>query len=103
MELAIRYRGRQATSEEVVLIRRLIAENPDDSRRALSVKLCKALNWVQPNGTLRDMVCRGYMLALHRAGDRKGAGKAFGRYFECWPGDVIGGNATQELAAEIED
>jgi Druantia protein DruA len=68
MELPIRYRGRQASSQEVALIRRLIAENPDDSRRALSVKLCKALNWVQPNGALRDMVCRGYMLALHRAG-----------------------------------
>jgi hypothetical protein len=68
MELAIRYRGRQATSGEVALIRRLIAENPDDSRRASSVKLCKALNWVQPNGALRDMVCRGYMLELHRAG-----------------------------------
>jgi hypothetical protein len=68
MELAIRYRGRQATSKEVALIRRLIAENPDDSRRGLSVKLCKALNWVQPNGTLKDMVCRGYMLQLHCAG-----------------------------------
>jgi hypothetical protein len=68
MDLPIRYRGRQATSEEVVLIRRLIAENPDDSRRALSVKLCKALNWVQPNGAFKDMVCRGYMLQLHRAG-----------------------------------
>ena len=68
MELPIRYRGRQATSEEVVFIRRLIVDNPDDSRRALSVKLCKALNWVQPNGALRDMVCRGYMLELHRAG-----------------------------------
>jgi hypothetical protein len=32
------------------------------------VKLCRALNWVQPNGALRDMVCRGYMLKLHRAG-----------------------------------
>jgi len=68
MELPIRYRGRQATSEEVAFIRRLIAENPDDSRRALSVKLCKALNWVQPNGALKDMVSRGYMLELHRAG-----------------------------------
>jgi hypothetical protein len=68
MELPIRYRGRQATSQEVALIRRLIAENPDDSRRGLSVKLCKALNWVQPNGALKDMVCRGYMLTLYRAG-----------------------------------
>jgi len=68
MELPIRYRGRQPTSDEVALIRRLIAGNPDDSRRVLSVKLCQALNWVQPNGALRDVVCRGYMLALHRAG-----------------------------------
>jgi hypothetical protein len=68
MDLLIKYRGRQATSEDVAFINQLIAANPDDSRRALSVKLCKALNWVQPNGTLRDMVCRGFMLELHRAG-----------------------------------
>jgi hypothetical protein len=68
MEQPIRYRGRQATREELAFIRQLIAANPDDSRRALSVKLCRALNWVQPNGSPRDMVCRGYMLALHRAG-----------------------------------
>jgi hypothetical protein len=68
MEQPIRYRGRQATREELAFIRQLIAANPDDSRRALSVKLCRVLNWVQPNGSPRDMVCRGYMLALHRAG-----------------------------------
>ena len=49
-------------------INKLIAENPDDSRRALSKKLCEAWNWVQPNGQLRDMVCRGFLLQLHRAG-----------------------------------
>ena len=68
MELPIKDRGRQATSEDVAFISQLIAANPDDSRRALSVKLCQAWNWVQPNGALRDMVCRGFMLALHRAG-----------------------------------
>src|SRR5210317_2004509 len=68
MDLPIKYRGRQASSEDVAFISRLIAANPDDSRRGLSVKLCQAWNWVQPNGTLRDMVCRGFMLALHRAG-----------------------------------
>jgi hypothetical protein len=68
MDLPIKYRGRQATREDVVFIRQLIADHPDDSRRALSVKLCQAWNWVQPNGALRDMVCRGFMLALHRAG-----------------------------------
>jgi hypothetical protein len=68
MELPIKYRGRVATSADVAFISQLIAANPDDSRRALSVKLCKAWNWVQPNGVVRDMVCRGFMLALHRAG-----------------------------------
>jgi len=30
--------------------------------------LCQAWNWTQPNGTPKDMVCRGMMLALARAG-----------------------------------
>ncbi|MCP4753600.1 MAG: DUF4338 domain-containing protein [Proteobacteria bacterium] len=68
METLITYRGKAATPQDVAFIKRLIAENPDASRRALSIKLCKAWNWVQPNGALRDMVCRGFMLALHRAG-----------------------------------
>jgi uncharacterized protein DUF4338 len=34
----------------------------------LSKKLCQAWNWVQTNGALRDMVCRGLMLELHREG-----------------------------------
>lgn len=62
------YRGRTVTGKDIVFIKALIAENPDDSRRALSKRLCRAWNWVQPNGVLRDMVCRGLMLELHRAG-----------------------------------
>ncbi|MBC8458300.1 MAG: DUF4338 domain-containing protein [Deltaproteobacteria bacterium] len=68
MDLEIKYQGRVATSEDVAFINTLIAENPDDSRCALSKKLCKAWGWVQPNGALRDMVCRGFMLQLHRTG-----------------------------------
>lgn len=64
----IKYQGRVATSEEIEFIRSLIADNPDESRRSLSKKLCEAWNWVQPNGRLRDMMCRGFMLQLHRAG-----------------------------------
>lgn len=56
------------TPADVAFIRDLMADNPAASRKALSRKLCEAWNWVQPNGTLRDMVCRGLMLALHRAG-----------------------------------
>jgi hypothetical protein len=67
MEPLLRYRGRQVTSEDVAYIQHLIDDNPGDSRRALSVKLCNAWNWVQSNGQTRDMVCRGLMLTLHRS------------------------------------
>jgi hypothetical protein len=67
-EILLRYRGRNVGSEDVAFIRQLIAHNPDLSRRRLSAKLCLAWNWVQANGTLCDMVCRGLLLALHRAG-----------------------------------
>lgn len=68
MEGKLKYRGQVVTDADVAFIRKLIAENPRASRRALSKKLCQAWNWVQPNGALRDMVCRGFMLALYRAG-----------------------------------
>ena len=68
METQIRYRGRTIEASEVDFIKQLIADHPGLSRRRLSAKLCEAWNWVQPNGVLRDMVCRGLMLQLHRAG-----------------------------------
>lgn len=68
MLLDIKYRGIKITYKQLDFIKKLIKDNPDLSRRALSKKLCLAWNWVQPNGTLRDMVCRGFMLTLYRAG-----------------------------------
>jgi len=68
METVIRYRGRAVTDEEVVFIRQFIAQNTGDSRWMLSRKLCQAWDWRQQNGALRDMVCRGLMLQLARAG-----------------------------------
>jgi hypothetical protein len=67
-DVLLSYRGRQIRDAEVNFLRELIAQNPDLSRRRLSVKVCEAWQWVQPNGQTRDMVCRGLMLALHRAG-----------------------------------
>lgn len=68
MEALLTYRGKQVTAEDVAFIRQLIEKNPGDSRRVLSTKLCQAWGWRQSNGVLRDMVCRGLMLALERAG-----------------------------------
>ena len=57
-----------ATLPAMEVIRKLIANNSTASRRGLSKLLCEAWNWRQPNGALRDMVCRSLMLELHRAG-----------------------------------
>jgi hypothetical protein len=62
------YRGRVITDADVEFIRQLIAAHSSCSRRALSHKLCEAWNWRQQNGQLRDVVCRGLLLVLHRAG-----------------------------------
>jgi len=62
------YRGKTVTEKDIAFINELIAGHPDMSRWALSRELCRLWNWVQPNGALRDMVCRSLMLELHRAG-----------------------------------
>ena len=64
----LKYRGREITRENILYIKELIAAHPRDSRRRLSQKLCEDWQWKQPNGALRDMVCRGLLLTLHRAG-----------------------------------
>jgi hypothetical protein len=68
METQLTYRQRAISDADVSFIRQLIAQHPGASRRQLSQKLCQAWDWVQPNGALRDLVCRGLMLHLHRAG-----------------------------------
>jgi hypothetical protein len=68
MQGILSYRHREITEDDLVFIRRLIVEHPGASRWVLSKKLCEAWNWVQANGALRDMLCRGLMLMLHREG-----------------------------------
>ena len=68
MDVILRHRGRIVTATEVTAIRALIARHPGASRRQLSKLLCEAWSWRQANGELRDMVCRGLMLALARGG-----------------------------------
>jgi hypothetical protein len=63
-----KYRGRLVTAEDILYIGELIAAYPRESRRTLSKKLCEAWQWKQPNGALCDMVCRGLLLMLDRAG-----------------------------------
>ena len=63
------YRGQRFGGDEIVFIRQFIADHPQLSRWKLSRQLCEARQWKQANGALRDMVCRGLLLALDRAGE----------------------------------
>jgi len=64
-----KHRGRIITAEDLAFIQQLIDNNRESSRRKLSAKLCEAWQWKQANGAPRDMVCRGLLLMLHRAGE----------------------------------
>src|SRR5437867_1156543 len=68
MDVVLKYRGRVVRESDLPIIRRVIEKNPTASRRELSRQLCQVWNWVQPNGALCDMLCRGLMPALDRAG-----------------------------------
>ena len=63
-----RYRSQVITTTQVEFVRQLIAQHPGATRRRLSLLLCEAWQWKQANGAPRDMVCRGLLLGLHRAG-----------------------------------
>jgi len=68
MSKLLSYRGRTVTSDDITLIKNIICAHPDDSRRALSRRVCQAWDWTQVNGQLKDMVCRGLLLHLERKG-----------------------------------
>ena len=63
-----RYRGQEIGSQQITLLREFIRAHPTSSRWKLSRQLCEALGWKQANGALRDVVCRGLLLMLERAG-----------------------------------
>jgi hypothetical protein len=64
-----KYRGRVITPEDIAFLRQFLAQHSGLSRRKLSAKVCEAWQWRQANGALCDMVCRGLLLMLHRAGE----------------------------------
>jgi hypothetical protein len=63
-----RYRGQEINGQQIAFLKEFIRTHPTSSRWKLSRQLCEALGWKQANGALRDMVCRGLLLMLERAG-----------------------------------
>ena len=63
-----RYYGRDFTTEEMALLRALIAASPPPNRHALSREFCRRIGWFKPDGGLKDMMARVTMLAMHNDG-----------------------------------
>ncbi|HEY7615878.1 MAG TPA: DUF4338 domain-containing protein [Terriglobales bacterium] len=63
-----RYRGQEIDPQQIAFLKEFIRAHPTSSRWKLSRQLCEALGWKQANGALRDVVCRGLLLMLERAG-----------------------------------
>ena len=64
----MRYCGRDFTSEELEIIRRLILSDPCLNRSAISRTVCDKFGWLRPNGRRKDMSCRVALLRMHREG-----------------------------------
>lgn len=63
-----KYCGRNFSIQEIAWMRRLIEENPQLTRARLSRRVCRQLDWVKPDGNLKEMSCRVAMLRMHRDG-----------------------------------
>jgi hypothetical protein len=68
MEEWIRYRGKNYTFGEINEIREILIAYRDRSRRFVSQEICRRWGWTQPNGVLKDMICRGLLLQLEAQG-----------------------------------
>jgi hypothetical protein len=68
MEQWIRYRGKNYTHREIDEIREILIAYQDRSRRFISQEICRQWGWRQPNGVLKDMICRGLLLQLEAQG-----------------------------------
>ena len=60
-----RYCGRDFSETEISRIRRLIKDNPGFHRAELSRQVCHTLQWLKPDGKLKEMSCRVAMLRMH--------------------------------------
>jgi hypothetical protein len=68
MDEEIRYRGKVFSQREIDEIREVIADHRERSRWFISREICRRWNWTQPNGVLKDIICRGLLVRLEAQG-----------------------------------
>jgi hypothetical protein len=66
--IVFRYRSRELTSGDIEFIRSTIAEHYIRGRAHISKVLCRAWEWAQPNGKLKECAARDLLLRLEEAG-----------------------------------
>ena len=64
----IRYSGRDFTPKELDQIKFLIKQKTEFNRTRLSKEVCKMLQWLKPDGKLKEMSCRVAMLRMQENG-----------------------------------
>jgi hypothetical protein len=60
--------GLEFTADTIQRVREVLEETPSISRRALSRRLCEAMEWRSANGKLKELNCRKALLVLEREG-----------------------------------
>lgn len=66
--IVFRYRGRDLASQDIDFIRSAISEHYSKGRSHISRLLCRAWDWVQPNGKLKEYAARDLLLRLEEEG-----------------------------------
>jgi hypothetical protein len=63
-----RYSGRVFDAAALEQVRGILRAHAGASRQQLSYRVCEALDWRKPDGSLKDMSCRVALLRLYREG-----------------------------------
>jgi len=63
-----RYSGRVFDAATLGQVRDILRAHAGASRQQLSYRVCEALDWRKPDGSLKDMSCRVALLRMHRDG-----------------------------------
>lgn len=67
-KIVFRYRSRELTVQDIDFIQATITEHYSKGRSHISSVLCKAWNWIQPNGKLKEYAARDLLLRLEENG-----------------------------------
>ncbi len=59
--------GRTFSDAELLIIQEII-QRDSINRAQISREVCRALNWIKPDGNLKEMSCRVALLRMHRTG-----------------------------------